>query len=430
MEKKTTAHRETLALHSGYDPMTNDERSIEVPLYVNTAFAFKDSQHAKDVFELKSADYLYTRLDNPTTGILSKRLAAYEGGVAAVCMASGQGAHATTFLTLLRAGDHIVASSSIYGGTFNLLNSTLPRLGIRTTFVDISRPEAVAEAICPETKLVFCETLGNPKLDVTDVRAIAEVAHRAGLPLFVDNTLTSGIYHPIDDGADVVTYSLTKYVCGQGTTTGGAVIDSGNYDWSKGPFDLLRTPCASYHDIVFTEAFGKGALATALTAVGLRDLGCCLSPYAAFDMIRGLGTLEVRMERISRTTAELADWLEQHPLVEWVRYPSLRSHERHDLAERAFGGRYGGILTFGPKGGYEVAKRVTESVKMMKIVANLGDTKSLITHPASTTHNQLTPEEQHEAGISPDLIRLAIGLEHVEDIKADIEQALEEANRH
>ncbi len=420
-------HPETTALHHGYSPVNTDHRSIETPLHLNTAYAFGDSTEAQAVFELRAPGYIYTRLNNPTTAVLEERLAAYEGGVGSVVTSCGQSAVSTALLTLLRSGDHIVASSSLYGGTFNLLNSTLPKYGIHTTFVDFGDESTIADAITEKTKLIFCEVLGNPKLDVVDVRAVARVAHEHGLPLFVDNTLLSGIYHPIEDGADVVLYSLTKFVCGNGSTLGGAVIDSGCFDWGCGRYAELSEPCDSYHGVRFTEAFGSAAYLVALRAIGLRDLGACISPFSSFSLLQGLETLGVRIQRISDTALRLAQWLEAHPLVEWVRYSGLASHERHALAQERYRGQHGGILTFGPKGGYDVARKVAEGTHLFSLVANFGDSKSLIVHPSSTTHNQLTPEEQSSAGVTPDLIRVAVGLEHIDDLQRDIDQALRAA---
>lgn len=420
---------ETLALHHGYNPLETSHKSIQVPLHVNTAYAFDSTQQAKDIFELREGGFLYTRLNNPTTGVLEERLAAIDGGVAGIATSCGQSAVATALLTLLNSGDHIVASSSIYGGTFNLLNTTLPRFGITTTFVDLSDPSAIEAKIQENTKVVFCETLGNPKLDFTDIRAVSEVAHRHQLPLFVDNTITSGLYRPIEDGADVVLYALTKYVCGNGTTMGGAIIDSGNYDWGGGKFPAFTEPNASYHGIKYAEAFGPAAYIARIRVEGLRDLGACISPFNAFQLIQGLETLHARMEVLSARTLDLAQWLESHPLVEWVNYPGLSSHPAYERCKEKLNGKYGALLTFGPKGGYEVARKVGELTKIFKIVANLGDSRSLIIHPSSTTHNQLTPEEQAGAGISPELIRLAIGFENIEDIKADLDQALRAASK-
>ena len=401
--------------------------SIAVPLHVNTAYAFRDSRSARDIFELKLGGFLYTRLNNPTTQVLEDRIAAFEGGIGAVATSCGQSANALAFLTLLKSGDHIVASKTIYGGTFNLLSVTLPRLGIHTTFADFSDLEALRTAITPSTKLVFCETLGNPKLDFTDIKSVSAIAHEHGLPLFVDNTLTSGLYHPIEDGADAIIYSLTKYVCGNGTAMGGAIIDSGKYDWGKGLFPEFVEPNESYHGIRFSEAFGPAAFLVRLKVEGLRDLGSCISPQNSFAILQGLETLHVRMKATSETTLKLAEWLKTHPLVEWVNYPGLEEHPQHTRCKEVLKDGFGAILTFAPKGGYEVAKKVAESTRLLRLVANLGDSKSLIIHPSSTTHNQLSPQDQLDAGVTPDLIRLSIGLEGFDDIREDIEYALQAA---
>ena len=418
---------ETIALHYGYDPLATGHHAVSVPLVTSTAYAFADSQEAIDIFALRKEGFLYSRLGSPTVDVLEKRLAAYEGGVGAVVTATGQSAHSTLFLTLLRSGDHVVASNSIYGGTFNLLESTLPRFGITTTFVDINNAEEVEAAITDKTKLVFCETLSNPRLTITNIPEVSEIAHRHGLPLVADITLTEGISHAISEGADVLTSALTKIVCGNGTTLGGAIIDSGRYDWGGGRFPELSEPCPTYNNISFTETFGPQALITALRAIGLRDLGTGLSPLNAYEMIKGLETLDLRAHAISDRTRELAEWLESNPKVAWVRYPTLPSHDQSDLCRTLLGGFGGGILTFAPKGGYHAARKVTESTRLFTLVANLGDSKSLITHPAGTTHSQMTEEELRQAGISDDLIRLSIGLESIEDLKADLQYALDQS---
>lgn len=417
-------HSETLALHYAYSPLEDASRSIAVPLYQNTAYAFDSSEKARHIFELRDGGYIYTRLNNPTTDVLEQRLAAYEGAIGGVATSCGQSAVATALLTLLEQGDHVVASGSLYGGTFNLLSSTLPRLGIRTTFCDFTDLAAIEQAITPETQILYCEVLGNPKLDFIDLSQVAEIAHRHGLPLFVDGTLTGGLYHPLQDGADVLIHSLTKYVCGNGTTMGGIILDGGHYDWGSGHFRQLTEPNSGYGDQRFSDAFGRAAYLVACRAIGLRDFGTCLHPGAAQSLLLGLETLDVRMERISQNTLELAHWLSRHPAVAWVRYPGLEGDPFHEIAHKKLGHRYGGILTFAPKGGYEQAKKVGEGTKLFQLVANFGDTKSLIIHPSSTTHGQLSREEQEDAGVTTDLIRLSIGLEHVEDLKSDLDQAL------
>ena len=400
-----------------------------MPLYQANAFAFDSCDHAVGVFDLQIPAYLYTRLNNPTTDVLEQRLAALDGGVGAIATASGMSAVATTIFTLLRAGNHIVASSSVYGGTYNLLSVTLPRLGITTTFVDAHDPKAFEAAIQPNTKLVYTETLGNPKLDFVDIAAVADVAHAHGLPLVVDNTLTPILCRPIDHGADIVIYSLTKYFSGNGTAMGGAVVDSGKFDWTNGKFPDFTEPSPGYHGLRYSETFGPAAFIVRARVEGLRDIGACLSPTNSFLIIQGLETLALRIKQSSQSALEIARWLQQHPAVEWVHYPGLEQDERHEICKRYLDGGFGCIITFGLKGGYEAAKSFADHTKLFRIVANLGDTKSLVIHPSSTTHRQLSPEQQASAGVTPDLVRLSIGLEDIEDLKADIEQAILEATR-
>ena len=425
---QNSAHLETLSVHAGFDPAEDKFGSINVPLYQNTAYAFPNSQYAADIFALKIGGNIYTRLNNPTTGVLEARIAAIEGGIAAVATSCGQSAIATALLSLLVTGDHIVASESLYGGTFNLLSHTLPRFGITTTFVDANDPEAVRRAIRPETKLVFAEVVGNPKLDLIDIPSLAAVAHEAGLPLFADNTCTLGLYRPLTEGADVEFVSLTKLAAGDGTTLGGAIIDSGKYDWGKSEFRQLTEPDESYHGVVFSQAFGPAALIFWLVAVGLRDFGACISPFNSLQILKGLETLKLRAEQQSRNALDLAARLEAHPLVKWVRYPKLASHEAKALAYEKLPNGGGVIVTFAPKGGFEAAKKIGESTKLFKLVANFGDSKSLIVHPASTTHSQLSKEDMEKAGVPDDLIRLSVGLENVEDLFADLDQALKAAH--
>lgn len=420
---------ETLALHAGYNPSDNEFGAVAVPLYDNTAYVYHDSQYAADIYALKKDGMIYTRLNNPTTDVLERRIAAVEGGVACVATSCGQSAIATTLLSLLKSGDHIVASESLYGGTYNLLGSTLTRFGIHTTFVDVHDFGAVRRAIQPQTKLVLVEVLGNPRLNLVDIPALSRVVHEYNLPLFVDNTCTIGLFRPLLSGADVEFVSLTKLVSGNGTTLGGAVIDSGKYDWGSGRFPDLSLPNPSYHGLTFSKSFGNQALIAWIRSVGLRDFGACISPYNSAQIIKGLETLSLRVARASESALALAQYLEAHPLVEWVRYPKLESHEAYHLAEQLLPKGGGVLLTFAPKGGYEVAKRLAERTDLFKLVANIGDSKSILIHPASTTHAQLTEDERQSVGVSDDLIRLSIGLEDVEDLKADLDRALERAQK-
>lgn len=417
-------HPSTQALHFAFEPSAN-HGSTAIPLYQANAFVFESCDHAANVFDLKEPAYLYTRLNNPTTDILEQRLAALEGGIGSVATASGMSAISTTIFTLLKAGDHIVSSASVYGGTYNLFSVTLPRLGITTTFVDPNDPKNFQDAIQANTKLVYTESLGNPKLDFVDIQAVAQVAHAHGLPLVVDNTLTPLLFKPFEHGADIVIYSLTKYFCGNGTAMGGAIIDSGKFDWTNGRFPDFTEPSPGYHGLIYSEAFGPAAFVARARVEGLRDLGACLSPTNSFIFLQGLETLALRIRHASQSALEIAQWLEQHPLVGWVRYPGLESDPYHAICQRHLDGGYGCIITFGPKeGGYEAAKRLVDGLKLFRIVANLGDTKSLVIHPSSTTHRQLSSEQQLSAGVTPDLVRLSIGLEDLADLKADIEQAL------
>lgn len=414
---------ETSNLHHGYNPAEN-RTSIAVPLHNTAAYSFGTSEEAAKLFAGAKFGFIYSRLNNPTIEVLEERLAALEGGVGAVVTSSGTSAISTTLLTLLKPGDHIVASQSLYGGTFNLLNVTLRRYNIHTTFVDANDLSAVEAAIQENTKLVYTEVVGNPKLDYVDLEALAKVAHKHRLPLVVDNTVTPLTSRPAEEGADIVIYSLTKYISGNGSVLGGAIIDTGNYDWSNGHFPEFIEPNPGYHGAIVSDLFGKLALLFRLRFEGLRDLGPCLSPSSAHQIINSLETLSLRYDGACRNAQAVAEFLEAHPLVEWVNYPGLKSSKYHDKAATKLKRGFGGIVTFGPKGGYEAGKKVADALKLFIIAANLGDSKSLAIHPASTTHQQLSSEAQLASGVTPDLIRLSIGLEHIEDIKADLEQAL------
>ncbi|WP_310991357.1 O-acetylhomoserine aminocarboxypropyltransferase/cysteine synthase family protein [Aequorivita marina] len=415
----------TNLLHAGHD-VTANAGTRAVPIYQTSSYVFNNSDHAANVFNLSEPGFIYSRLNNPTCDILEKRLAALEGGIGAVTTASGASAISTTLLTLLRAGDHIVASSSLYGGTFNLLNVTLPRLGITTTFVDGSEPENFGTAVQENTRAIFIESLGNPKLDVLDIEAIAAEAKANKIPLIVDNTVTTpALLKPIEHGANIVIHSLTKYINGNGTSLGGAIIDAGNFDWTNGKFPEFTAPSAGYHGLVYSEVLKEAAFIAKARIEGLRDFGAALSPFSAFQILQGLETLEVRIKKHSENALEFAKWLQSREEVVWVNYPGLADNPYFDLAQKYLPKGQGGLVTFGVKGGFETAKKVVDKVKLFSLVANIGDTKSLIIHPASTTHQQLSETAQAAAGVSQDLIRLSVGLEDIEDLKTDLEQAFE-----
>lgn len=418
----------TKALHAGHD-VTSNAGTRAVPIYQSTSYVFNDSDHAANLFALAETGNIYTRINNPTNDILEQRLAALEGGIAAVVTASGTSALATTFLTLLKAGDHIVASNSLYGGTFNLLNVTLPRHGITTTFVDPSNPENFTKASKENTRVFFIESLGNPKLDVLDIKAISNEAKAYKVPLIVDNTVaTPYLLNPIEHGANIVIHSLTKYINGNGTALGGSIIDAGTFDWTNGKFPEFTEPSAGYHGLVYSKALGEAAFIAKVRIEGLRDYGGALSPFNAFQIIQGLETLEIRVKRHSENALELAKWLQEQPEVAWVNYPGLETSEYKELADRYLPKGQSGIVTFGIKGGYLSAKVVADSTEVFSLLANIGDTKSLIIHPASTTHQQLSDEEQQSTGVTKDLIRLSVGLEDVEDLKADLKEAFKVVN--
>ena len=420
-----TFRPETRALHAGQkpDPTTN---ARAVPIYATTSYVFNDAAHAARLFGLEEFGNIYTRIMNPTTDVFEQRVAALEGGVAALGVASGQAAETLSILNLARAGDNIVSSSSLYGGTYNLFTHTLPKIGITTTFVDGSDPSAFGRAINEKTKAVFLELIGNPRLDVHDLASIADVAHARGVPVIVDNTFAPLLAQPIKHGADIVIHSATKWIGGHGTAIGGVVVDAGTFDWAASErfkADFVD-PDPSYHGISYTGAFGNLAFILKLRVQGLRDLGAALSPFNAFLFLQGLETLPLRITRHSENALAVAKWLEARPEVTWVSYPGLESHPSHKLAKRYLTGGFGGIVTFGVKGGVDAGRRLIDNVQIFSLLANVGDAKSLIIHPASTTHSQLGPEEQAATGTTPDLIRLSVGLEHIDDLLADLEQAL------
>ena len=413
----------TKSLHAGHD-VSNTQGTRAVPIYQSTAYVFNDSDQAANLFSLAESGYIYTRLNNPTNDVLEQRLAALEVGIAAVSTASGTAAISTALMVLLKAGDHIVASSSLYGGTYNLLNVTLPRLGITTTFVDPSDPANFEAAVQDNTRAFFVESLGNPKLDVLDLKAIAAYSKKAKVPFIVDNTVaTPALLNPIEHGANIVIHSLTKYINGNGTSLGGIIIDAGTFDYSNGLFPEFTEPSAGYHGLVYHEALGPAAFIAKVRIEGLRDFGAALSPFNSFQIIQGLETLALRMNQHSKNALEIAQWLETQEEVAWVNYPGLASSKYSDLAKQYLPKGQSGIVTFGLKGGFEAAKKVADKTSIFSLLANIGDTKSLIIHPASTTHQQLNAEAQETTGVTQDLVRLSIGLEDVEDLKNDLKQA-------
>lgn len=415
----------TQALHAGHD-VTNNGGTRAVPIYQSTAYVFNDSDHAANLFSLAEPGNIYSRINNPTNDILEQRLAALEGGIAAVVTASGTSAIATSLLTLLKAGDHIVASSSLYGGTYNLLSVTLPRHGITTTFVDPSNPENFKNAAQENTRAFFIESLGNPKLDVLDIEAISKEAKAFKVPLIVDNTVaTPYLLNPIEYGANIVIHSLTKYINGNGTALGGVIIDAGTFDWTNGKFPEFTEPSPGYHGLVYSEALEAAAFIAKVRIEGLRDYGGALSPFNAFQIIQGLETLELRIKKHSENALQLAKWLQEQPEVTWVNYPGLESSKYKALAKKYLPKGQSGIVTFGVDGGFESAKTIADKTKLFSLLANIGDTKSLIIHPASTTHQQLSDEAQESTGVTKDLIRLSVGIENVEDLKADLKEAFQ-----
>ena len=422
--KMSTQKFATQALHAGHNVSENGGTRA-VPIYQSTAYVFNNSDHAANLFALTESGNIYSRINNPTNDILEQRLSVLEGGIAAVVTASGTAAIATTLLTLLKSGDHIVASSSLYGGTYNLLSVTLPRHGITTTFVDPSNPNNFKNAAQENTRVFFIESLGNPKLDVLDIEAISVKAKNYKVPLIVDNTVaTPYLLNPIAYGANIVIQSLTKYINGNGTALGGAIIDAGTFDWGSGKFPEFTEPSAGYHGLIYNEVIRAASFIAKVRIEGLRDYGAALSPFNAFQIIQGLETLEVRILKHSQNALELAQWLQNQEAIEWVNYPGLESSPYKKLAEKYLPKGQSGIVTFGVKGGFEAAKTIADTTKLFSLLANIGDTKSLIIHPASTTHQQLSDNSQKETGVTKELIRLSVGLENIEDLKADLAEAL------
>lgn len=420
---------ETIAVHGGYSPDPTT-RAVAVPIYQTVAYAFDDTQHAADLFDLKVPGNIYTRIMNPTTDVLEQRLAALEGGIGALALASGQAAITYAIQTIAEAGDNIVASSALYGGTYNLFAHTLPQFGIQTRFADYRDPDAFAGLIDDRTKAVFVESIGNPRGNITDIQAVADIAHAHGVPLIVDNTVaTPYLQRSFDFGADIVVHSLTKYLGGHGTSVGGAIVDSGRFPWAehKQRFRRLNEPDVSYHGVVYTEALGPAAYIGRARVVPLRNTGAALSPFNAFLILQGIETLALRLDRINANALAIADFLRDHAKVAWVNYAALPDHPEHALVQRYLRGHGSGVLTFGLPGGREAGARFLDALQLFTRLVNLGDAKSLATHPASTTHRQLDAAELEGAGVSEDTVRLSIGIEHVDDLLADLEQALAKA---
>ncbi len=420
---------ETLAIHAGYSPDPTT-KAVAVPIYQTSSYAFDDTQHGADLFDLKVAGNIYTRIMNPTNDVLEQRVAALEGGVGALAVASGMAAITYAIQTVAEAGDNIVSVAKLYGGTYNLLAHTLPRFGIQTRFAAHDDIAALEALIDDRTKAVFCESIGNPAGNIVDLQALADAAHRHGVPLIVDNTVATPILcRPFEHGADIVVHSLTKYIGGHGTSIGGIVVDSGKFPWAenKARFPLLNTPDPSYHGVTYTEAFGPAAFIGRCRVVPLRNTGAALSPFNAFLILQGLETLALRMERHCENALKVAQYLRQHPQVAWVKYAGLEDHPEYPLAQRYMDGKPAAILSFGIQGGQEAGARFIDALKLVVRLVNIGDAKSLACHPASTTHRQLNDEELEKAGVPRDMVRLSIGIEHFDDIRADLEQALEAA---
>ena len=422
---------ETLAVHAGYSPDPTT-KSVAVPIYQTVAYSFDSAQHGADLFDLKVAGNIYTRIMNPTTDVLEKRVAALEGGIAALAVASGMSAIAYAIQTIAEAGDNIVSASTLYGGTYNLFAHTFPQQGIEVRFADSRDPASFGKLIDEKTKAVYCESIGNPLGNVTDIAALAKVAHAHGVPLIVDNTVPSPyLMRPIDHGADIVVHSLTKYLAGHGNSVGGAIVDSGKFPWAehKKRFPRLNEPDVSYHGVVYTEALGPAAYIGRARVVPLRNMGAAISPFNAFMILQGIETLALRMDRICNNAMGLATYLSRHPKVEWVRYAGLPDHPDHEIVQRLMGGRASGILSFGLKSQDKdpraAGARFLDALGLFTRLVNIGDCKSLATHPASTTHRQLNPEELAKAGVSENMVRLSIGIEHISDLEADLAQALD-----
>jgi O-acetylhomoserine (thiol)-lyase len=418
---------ETLAVHAGYSPEPTT-KAVAVPIYQTTSYAFDNTQHGADLFDLKVQGNIYTRIMNPTQDVLEKRVAAMEGGIAGLALASGQAAITYSIMTIAEAGDNIVSASTLYGGTYNLFAHTLPQFGIQVRFADYREPDSFGKLIDGKTKAIFVESIGNPLGNITDFDKIAAIAHRHGVPLIVDNTVpTPYLLRPFEHGADIVVHSLTKYLGGHGNSIGGIIVDSGKFPWAehKQKFRRLNEPDVSYHGVVYTEALGPAAYIGRARVVPLRNTGAAISPINAFLILQGIETLPLRMDRITDNTIAVARYLKGHKKVTWVNYAGLPDHKDHALAQKYLGGRPSGILTFGVRGGLTGGTRFQDALKLFTRLVNIGDSKSLACHPASTTHRQLSPDEMVKAGVTEDTVRLSIGIEHIDDLKADLEQALQ-----
>jgi O-acetylhomoserine (thiol)-lyase len=417
---------ETIAVHGGYSPDPTT-KAVAVPIYQTTSYAFDDTQHGADLFDLKVQGNIYTRIMNPTTAVLEQRVTELEGGIGALAVASGMSAITYAIQTIAEAGDNIVSASTLYGGTYNLFAHTFPQFGIEVRFADYRDPDSFAALIDARTKAIYCESVGNPLGNVTDIGRLAEIAHKAGVPLIVDNTVPSPyLCRPFEHGADIVVHALTKYLGGHGNSIGGVIVDSGKFPWAehKARFKRLNEPDVSYHGVCYTEALGAAAFIGRARVVPLRNTGAAISPFNSFLILQGIETLALRMDRICTNTTKVAEYLKQHAKVEWVNYAGLPDHADHGLVQKYMGGRASGILSFGVKGGFEAGGRFQDALKLITRLVNIGDAKSLACHPASTTHRQLSPAELAKAGVSPDMVRLSIGIEHIDDIIADLEQAL------
>lgn len=417
---------ETQSVHAGYSPDPTT-KAVVPPIYQTVAYAFDSAQHGADLFDLKVAGNIYTRIMNPTQSVLEARVAALEGGIAALALASGQAAITYAIQTISEAGDNIVSASTLYGGTFNLFAHTLPQYGIEVRFANPDDPQSFEPLIDARTKAIYCESQGNPRGNITDMAALADIAHRHGIPLIVDNTVpTPYLCRPFEHGADIVVHSLTKYMGGHGTSVGGAIVDSGKFPWAehKARFKRLNEPDVSYHGVVYTEALGAAAFIGRARVVPLRNMGAAISPFNSFLILQGIETLPLRMDRICDNTLAVAQYLQKHPKVRWVNYAALPEHAHHGLAQKYMKGRASGLLTFGVQGGRAAGERFLDALQLFTRLVNIGDVRSLATHPASTTHRQLSPAELAASGVTEDTVRLCVGIEHIDDLKADLEQAL------